>query len=124
MKEKGYTAFLTLVNDVSSIENTYKSNHTLEDLNLGSGSADDKTKFDSPILEALEINRRYTKVGRLLTRQLKRKYVAGDYRHQVIKRRGYAATQSPQSHIQLSKSRRQSSRYLKLSDKRLIYCDE
>ena len=53
--EKGYLAFLKILNDVSSIESTYTSNHTLTKLNLRRERA--RSEALSWINSACEVNR-------------------------------------------------------------------
>ena len=56
--EKGYLAFLKILNDVSSIESTYTSNHTLTKLNLRrEGPSPPHSEALSWITSACEVNR-------------------------------------------------------------------
>ena len=56
-KEKGCRAFLSLLNDVSSIERTYNSNHTLITLHLPSFASSNYAKLEKHIASAIKTNR-------------------------------------------------------------------
>ena len=57
IKEKGHRAFLKLVNDVSSIERTYNSNHTLKTLSLPRSTDAAIQEFKTHIESAMGINK-------------------------------------------------------------------
>ena len=57
LSKRGFLAFLKLLNDISSIKNTYKSNHTLEEISIKSASVHASMKeIESQIQSAIDIN--------------------------------------------------------------------